>query len=319
MNDPTINALVQEGIAAYNAGNAERAYELLSQALQREPNHEVGWLWMSAVVKEPAERRYCLERVVAINPTHSAAQRGIARFPTDLVARNPLPVPIPLCTHPGCSQPVQRVGHTLCRDHWIQQAPKSSAPTAPPVQPKGKGVATTIETLPPPSALPLCSHPGCTQPVQRAGHTLCRDHWVPPPRTPSTPPKPTVAPGGTGQKQAIRKHPPAKHRTTDGHLVRSKAEMLIDNWLYTSGIVHAYERKLPIEEEVYCDFYLPTGKVYIEYWGFENDAAYNARRKVKTEIYQRYSFNLVELTDEQIRNLDDFLPRLLLKYGIEVR
>jgi hypothetical protein len=57
----------------------------------------------------------------------------------------------------------------------------------------------------------------------------------------------------------------AKHRATDGHMVRSKAEMLIDNWLYMAEIVHAYERKLPIEEEVYCDFYIPTGKVYIEF------------------------------------------------------
>lgn len=32
----------------------------------------------------------------------------------------------------------------------------------------------------------------------------------------------------------------AKHRAADGHYVRSKAEMLIDNWLYMSEIVHAY-------------------------------------------------------------------------------
>ena len=31
----------------------------------------------------------------------------------------------------------------------------------------------------------------------------------------------------------------AKHRTADGHYVRSRAEMLIDNWLYMSEIVHA--------------------------------------------------------------------------------
>jgi hypothetical protein len=46
----------------------------------------------------------------------------------------------------------------------------------------------------------------------------------------------------------------AKLRAADGHYVRSRAEMLIDNWLYMSEIVHAYERKLPIEEELYCVF-----------------------------------------------------------------
>ncbi len=109
----------------------------------------------------------------------------------------------------------------------------------------------------------------------------------------------------------------AKHRSADGHFVRSKAEMLIDNWLYMAEIVHAYERKLPVEEDVYCDFYIPTGKVYIEYWGYENEPKYLARKKVKKDIYMKYGFNLIELQDADVQNLDDILPRLLLKYGVQ--
>ena len=109
----------------------------------------------------------------------------------------------------------------------------------------------------------------------------------------------------------------AKHRATDGHMVRSKAEMLIDNWLYMAEIVHAYERKLPIEEEVYCDFYIPTGKIYIEFWGLENDPKYAARKKKKKEIYKKYGFKLIELTDEEVFNLDDVLPKMLLKFGVQ--
>lgn len=109
----------------------------------------------------------------------------------------------------------------------------------------------------------------------------------------------------------------AKHRSADGHFVRSKAEMLIDNWLYMAEIVHAYERKLPIEEDVYCDFYIPTGKVYIEYWGYENDQKYLARKEKKIDIYKKYGFNLIELNDEDVQNLDDLLPKMLLKYGVQ--
>jgi len=109
----------------------------------------------------------------------------------------------------------------------------------------------------------------------------------------------------------------AKLRSADGHMVRSKAEMLIDNWLYMAEIVHAYERKLPIEEDVYCDFYIPTGKVYIEYWGYENEPKYLARKKKKIELYNKYGFNLIELQDKDVQNLDDILPRLLLKYGVQ--
>jgi len=123
----------------------------------------------------------------------------------------------------------------------------------------------------------------------------------------------------TGEKklESFREKFQAKHRSTDGHFVRSKAEMLIDNWLYMAEIVHAYERKLPIEEEVYCDFYIPTGKVYIEFWGYDNDEKYLARKQKKQAVYQKYNFNLIELTDEEVQNLDDILPRMLLKFGVQ--
>jgi hypothetical protein len=101
-------------------------------------------------------------------------------------------------------------------------------------------------------------------------------------------------------------------------MVRSKAELLIDNWLYVSGIVHAYERKLPIEEEAYCDFYIPEGKVYIEYWGLERAPKYEARMQEKKELYEKYELSLIELTDEHIRRLDDYLPKVLLQFNVSV-
>jgi very-short-patch-repair endonuclease len=106
-------------------------------------------------------------------------------------------------------------------------------------------------------------------------------------------------------------------RAQDGHYVRSKSEIIIDNWLYVSKTVHAYERKLPIEEEMYCDFYIPTGKVFIEYWGSE-DEKYLARKAKKLEIYKKYGFKLIELTDKDVFNLDDVLPRKLLEYDVPI-
>ncbi len=116
---------------------------------------------------------------------------------------------------------------------------------------------------------------------------------------------------------------PANFRTQDGHQVRSRAEVLIDNWLYMQGLVHAYERRLPIEEECYCDFYLPGGGssrgggVYIEFWGMESDSKYTARQAAKRAIYTKHNLRLIELNDADIERLDDVLPRMLLKFGIE--
>lgn len=129
--------------------------------------------------------------------------------------------------------------------------------------------------------------------------------------------EPSVESTTETQKPEFREKFEAKHRATDGHFVRSRAEMLIDNWLYMAEIVHAYERKLPIEEDVYSDFYIPTGKVYIEFWGYEDDPKYSARKKAKLAIYDKYGFNLIELNDKDVLNLDDKLPAHLLKYGVK--
>ena len=111
---------------------------------------------------------------------------------------------------------------------------------------------------------------------------------------------------------------PATLRTKDGHMVRSRAEVIIDNALYDYKLAHAYERRLPIEEDLYSDFFIPTENVYIEFWGMEDDPKYAERKKIKMEIYKKYDFKLIELNDNDILNLDDHLPKKLLKYGIKV-
>ncbi len=111
---------------------------------------------------------------------------------------------------------------------------------------------------------------------------------------------------------------PATFRTKDGHMVRSRAEVIIDNALYEYKLAHAYERKLPIEEDLYSDFYLPSEGVYIEFWGMEDDPKYAERKKKKLEIYRKYEFKLIELNDADLQNLDDHLPKKLLKFNIKV-
>lgn len=116
----------------------------------------------------------------------------------------------------------------------------------------------------------------------------------------------------------FRKQFEAEHQCDDGHYVRSKAEMLIDNWLYSNRIVHAYEKSVFMphnpEEIVISDFYLPEGDVYIEFWGNENDPKYLSRKETKQKLYKNNSINLIELNDSHIKRLNDILPRLLHKY-----
>jgi hypothetical protein len=127
---------------------------------------------------------------------------------------------------------------------------------------------------------------------------------------PTTKPEPT---------QDYREKWEAKHRTLDGHYVRSISEMTIDNLLYQYGLVHAYERKIFVgDEEVLSDFYLPAGKVYIEFWGMEGDEKYNERKRKKIEFYKKNEIPLIQLHSKDILNLDDVLQKELKNYGIKV-
>ena len=124
------------------------------------------------------------------------------------------------------------------------------------------------------------------------------------------------SPGEPGAKEEsdFRKKYPANYLCSDGHWVRSKAELLIDNWLYTRKppIAHAYERRLPVEEEAYADFYIPVGDCYIEYWGLDTPE-YTDRQRTKMALFERYKFRVVSLRERDIEKLDDLLPVKLLK------
>jgi hypothetical protein len=76
--------LTQQGIAALQSNDKPGAYEMLGRAVQLAPHNEQAWLWLSGAVATDAERRYCLEQVLVINPRNSAAQRGMALLPATL-------------------------------------------------------------------------------------------------------------------------------------------------------------------------------------------------------------------------------------------
>lgn len=120
-----------------------------------------------------------------------------------------------------------------------------------------------------------------------------------------------------------------KYTCKDGHIVKSKSERDIDNYLFEHGISHAYERELPYgateKEVLHPDFYLPNylgdGKhVYIEHWGYnENNIQYTKTKKFKMPIYKKLGITLVctyEKTD--MGKIDTVLDRKLKKDFIKI-
>ncbi len=345
MSQIPFDEILNKFVAAYKAGDMTLAAKHLSDMITLQPNNEQAWLWLSDMVSTDAERLFCMNKVLQINPENEIALYGLSLLPKGLKPEQPSYEKarqgnLELCTFPGCEQPVTKSGFKFCLNHWKAVNNKLAS--------EGKLNATALG-----NKFGLSSQRINLVLAELGWITKVTTGWVLTPQgialganqrvfsetgnTFALWPESiltnnvliatlkNIAGEGNGSskpqsKESIgyREKFPASHRATDGHCVRSKGEMLIDNWLYMSGIAHAYERQLPIEEEKYCDFYIPAGKVYIEYWGFKDDSAYAAKKKAKLELYKKYGFNLIELTDEHISKLDDTLPKLLLKYNIEI-
>ncbi len=105
-------------------------------------------------------------------------------------------------------------------------------------------------------------------------------------------------------------------RGVDGHLVDNTLELLVCNWLYLAQLVHAYQRPLPVEEEVIADFYLPEGNVYIDCWEADVPASELKGKLHKRELYRELDLRNIEINFSDVDRLDEVLGRGLLAYGI---
>ena len=94
-----------------------------------------------------------------------------------------------------------------------------------------------------------------------------------------------------------------RYTCKDGHIVKSKSEREIDNYLFEHNSPHAYEKALPYgatdKEVLHPDFYLPNylgdkKHVFIEHWGYnENNIQYTQTKKFKMPIYEKLGITLI--------------------------
>ena len=145
---------LRQGIAAAQAGDAERASELLVKVVDVDEYNEQAWLWLSSVVESDTDREVCLENVLAINPDNKLAKSGLVHIRTKKAQP-----PAPTEPEPAPPRPQRDAGDALTSDQtldalasdWWDQPPEpttvdavledpSPHPTAP--------VVEEVETLP---------------------------------------------------------------------------------------------------------------------------------------------------------------------------
>ncbi len=81
LNTSNVRGVLRHGVAAAKAGDWHEAAKYLETVLLSKADAEdemEAWLWLSAVYEDPAEKRECLEEVLAVNPAHGRARRDLA-------------------------------------------------------------------------------------------------------------------------------------------------------------------------------------------------------------------------------------------------
>ncbi len=114
------------------------------------------------------------------------------------------------------------------------------------------------------------------------------------------------------------------YKCKDGHIVKSKSEREIDNYLFDKRIPHAYEKVISIDadekHDIHPDFCLPNylGKnidVYIEHWGFNSDNRdYYKSKKYKLDIYKKLGLTIICTNEKDMNDPQAALDRKLLHF-----
>ena len=129
--------------------------------------------------------------------------------------------------------------------------------------------------------------------------------------------------------EAIQYDPNPQHperlifRTSKGHFVRSKSELIIANSLFSHNIPYRYEFPLTLGSvTLYPDFYILSPKdksLFIwEHFGRMNDPAYSRTVLTKLQTYLTYGYiptiNLIITCDAENGSIDSRYIELLIDY-----
>ena len=72
--------LMQAGRVAYAAGKRKMAHDLWREAANIDPYNEQVWLALLDVIEADADKRVCLQNILAINPLNVPARRQLGKL-----------------------------------------------------------------------------------------------------------------------------------------------------------------------------------------------------------------------------------------------
>lgn len=109
-----------------------------------------------------------------------------------------------------------------------------------------------------------------------------------------------------------------RYISTDGHVLRSSIEYILDEYLYSRNIEHEIDGVIDGSSGKNFRYDFKLSSHYIEVWGYIGDI-YNDTRILKEKFYQSLNFNLISIEGEifnlEAKELENFLDNLFSKHN----
>ena len=109
----------------------------------------------------------------------------------------------------------------------------------------------------------------------------------------------------------------APRQALDGHAVDSLLQRRVCDWLYEAQLAHARDRRLPVDENVSADFYVPAAGLYIECWERDVPTAELTRRLRTREVCRERQLAYQEVAAADLERIDELLTGRLRELGLD--
>jgi hypothetical protein len=103
----------------------------------------------------------------------------------------------------------------------------------------------------------------------------------------------------------------------DGRECANTAEQKIANWLYLNAIAYAYQKPVAFTDKS-AGFYLPARKIFIDYWGMQSLNISLSEKMTRADFFKAQGLKYIEIDDEQLQQLDGYLAKKLLQFGLQL-
>ena len=124
---------LRQGIAAARARETKKAQGLLVRAVRQDPSLIDGWWWLANILEDANQRRDCLKRVLALDPTHPGARARMEREAASTDVQEILP---------PAAAPSRPYGQQTAPEQAA--SPRAEAGSRAPVRAKSSGPSTGL-------------------------------------------------------------------------------------------------------------------------------------------------------------------------------